>query len=82
MGENFLNRNFTSLALVIWVLAYIVSISPSEVGAAKAELAGKICTVFFWIWIVCFGAIVWFELMKYGKEQQKSPTSNPWDKWR
>lgn len=69
-----MNRNFTSFALIIWVVCYIISVSGVEaVGAAKAELAGKIFGVFFWVWIVCFGAIVWYELMKYGKEQKKDP---------
>ena len=72
-----MNRNFATFALIIWILAYIVSVSPSEVGAAKAELAGKIFWVFFWIWLVFFAAVIWFELVQYGK---KSP--GPLEKWR
>ncbi len=73
-----MNRSFTSICLIIWVLAYIVSTSGDQVGAAKAELAGKIFWVFFWIWIVCFGALIWYELVKYGGNGKP----NPLEKWR
>ncbi len=68
-----MNRNFATFALIIWIIAYIVSVSPGEVGAAKAQLAGKICTVFFWIWIPLIILIVFQGIVKYGKEEGKKP---------
>ena len=65
-----MNRNFATFALLIWILAYIVSVSSEQVGAAKAELASKIFTVFFWIWVPIIILIVFQAIIKYGQETE------------
>lgn len=72
-----MNRNFATFALIIWILAWIVSGSSDQVGAAKAQLAGKIFTVFFWVWLPLMAFIVLQALIKYGKENE-----SPLEKWR
>lgn len=72
-----MNRNFATFALIIWIIAYIVSVSPGEVGAAHAALAGKIFTVFFWIWLPIMCIIVFQGIVKYGKDSE-----SPLEKWR
>jgi heme/copper-type cytochrome/quinol oxidase subunit 2 len=72
-----MNRNFATSILIIWIFAYIVSISEAEVGAAKAELAGKIFTVFFWIWIPLIAIIILQALYTFSKDSE-----NPLEKWR
>lgn len=72
-----MNRNFATFSLIIWIIAFVVSGSSDLVGAAKAELAGKIFTVFFWVWVPLFILIALQALIKYGKENK-----NPLEKWR
>lgn len=68
-----MNRNFSTFVLIIWICAYIVSVSGEQVGAAKAELAGKFFTVFFYIWLPMFIIIVLIALVDYGKKENKKP---------
>lgn len=77
-----MNRNFATFALIIWLVAWVVSgssnqlgglLSSEEKGTAMAELAGKIFTVFVWIWFPLFILIALQALVKYGKEENKKP---------
>ena len=72
-----MNRNFATFALIIWILAFIVSGSSDQVGEAKAALAYKIFIAFFWIWLPLFILIAFQALIKYGKENE-----SPLEKWR
>jgi hypothetical protein len=77
-----MNRNFATFALIIWILAYIVSGSSEQVGAAKAELAGKIFIVFLGIWIPIFSIIVLQAIVEYGKKNSTTKPSFDWGSMR
>lgn len=67
-----MNRNFATFCLIIWIGSYIISTSPDLVAEKYAQLAGKLFTVFFYIWLACFILIVLHALIEYGKKEGKS----------
>ncbi len=76
-----MNRNFATSCLLIWIFAYVLAgWGGSNVGTNIADLANKIFWVFFTVWIVCVGVIIWKTLVEMGKASTNDKSFL--EKWR